>query len=59
MDNIVSTIRNTGRVTCAWVPTGNLKTPLVCVWTEAQPSLSGCADQFSPKEEVGGIRLCA
>jgi hypothetical protein len=59
MDNIVSTIRNSRRLTCAWVPTGNLKAPLVCVWTDAQPSLARRPDQSSPNEEVGGIRLCA
>lgn len=59
MDNTVSTIRNSRRVTCAWVATGNLKTPLACVWTNAQPSRARCTNQFSPNEEVGGIRLCA
>ena len=57
MDNILSTIRNNRRVTCAWVPTGNLKTPLECVWTEAQPSLADCPDRFSPNEEGGEIRF--
>jgi hypothetical protein len=57
MDNIRSTIRNTRRLTCAWVPTGNSKMPLVCVWTEAQPSRADCTDQLSPNVEVEGIRF--
>jgi hypothetical protein len=40
MNNILLTTRKTGRMTCAWVPTGNPKKPLTCVWTDAEASLA-------------------
>jgi hypothetical protein len=57
MDNIRSTIRNTRRLTCAWMRTGNLKMPLVCVWTEVHLSPAACTDQFSPNLEGEGMRF--
>jgi len=56
MNLVLSAIRNPGRLTCAWVPTGNARTPLACVWKEASASL-GRTDPSSPQE--GGIGLCA
>jgi hypothetical protein len=29
-------IQSTVRLTCVWVPTGDLKKPLACVWVRAQ-----------------------
>ena len=34
MTNKLFLIRKTGRLTCAWVPTGDPEMPLVCVWIE-------------------------
>jgi hypothetical protein len=59
MNITLSAIRNPGQLTCAWVPTGNSRTPLVCVWREASTFLAGRTDQSSPEDEVGGIGLCA
>jgi hypothetical protein len=35
MNNNRFAIRNPGRMICAWIPTGDSKAPLVCVWFEA------------------------
>jgi hypothetical protein len=59
MNNILLTTRKTGRMTCAWVPTGNPKMPLTCVWIDAEPSLAPSTSQSSPTDEAGGLRLCA
>ena len=59
MNMILSAMRNHGRLSCAWVPTGNLRTPLACVWKEASPSLLTRTDQSPPTDDVGGIGLCA
>ena len=36
MNNILPTHR--GRIACAWVLTGNARSPLACVWMEVAPS---------------------
>ena len=36
MNNILPTHR--GRIACAWVLTGNARSPLACVWMEVEPS---------------------
>jgi hypothetical protein len=59
MNIILSAIRNPGQLTCAWVPTGDSRTPLVCVWKEADLSLVGRTDPSSLKNDVGRIGLCA
>jgi hypothetical protein len=59
MNNILSAIRNSGQLTCAWVPTGDSRTHLVCVWKEASPSLIGRTDPSSLKNNVEGMGLCA
>jgi hypothetical protein len=59
MNDILLTIRKTGRMTCAWVPTGNPRTPLACVWKEVESSLAVATVQSSPTDEAGGMRLCA
>jgi hypothetical protein len=38
MNTVLSAIGNHGRLTCAWVPTGNPRTPLVCIWKEVSAS---------------------
>jgi hypothetical protein len=59
MNNILLTIRKTGRMTCAWVPTGNPRTPLACVWKDTESSLAVSTVQSAPTDEAGGMRLCA
>jgi hypothetical protein len=57
--NVFSTIRNSRQLRCTWVPTGDSRTPLVCVWKEASPSLVTHTDQSSLADDIGGIGLCA
>jgi hypothetical protein len=59
MNNILFAIRKPNRLTCVWVPTGDARTPLICVWKEASPSRVGRNSQSSLKDETGGIGLCA
>jgi hypothetical protein len=49
MNIILSAIRSPGQLTCAWVPTGDSRTPLVCVWKEASLSLVG----RTPLQDLG------
>jgi hypothetical protein len=59
MNNKLLTIRKTGRLTCVWVPTGNIRTPLACVWVEADTFHAASAAPSSSNDEPGGMRLCA
>jgi hypothetical protein len=56
MNNKLLTFRKTGRMTCAWVCTGDAKIPLACVWVAAPKAASTAS---ASKDEVGGVRLCA
>jgi hypothetical protein len=50
-------IRNSVRLTCVWVSTGDVKKPLACVWVKtqmAQTNSSGCN-----LDESGRAHLCA
>jgi hypothetical protein len=58
MNNKLFAIRKTGPMTCAWVSTGDAKTPLACVWVEAEAPGAAFTASF-PKDEVRGVRLCA
>jgi hypothetical protein len=59
MNNILLMTRKTARMTCAWVPTGDPRTPLACVWTDPDSSLATSTAEFSPTDDAGGLRLCA
>ena len=59
MKNFLSSVRKTGRLSCAWVTTGNPKNPLACVWTDLASSLTATAAHSSPSDEVGSMLLCA
>jgi hypothetical protein len=59
MNDILLITRKTARMTCAWVPTGDSRTPLACVWTDADSSLAPSKMESSPTDEAGGFRLCA
>jgi hypothetical protein len=57
MYNKLQLIRKTPRLICSWLPTGDAKKPLACVWAEsetAQPLFAA-----SSKDEPLGVRLCA
>jgi len=58
MNNKLFTFRKTGRMTCAWVSTGDAKTPLACVWVEAEAPGAASTTSLS-KDEAEGVRLCA
>jgi hypothetical protein len=53
MNFVLSSIRNPVRLTCTWVPTGNARKPLACIWKDASASF-GRTDPSSPQE--GGDR---
>ena len=62
-NTIVSTARETDRLICVWVPTGNPRTPLTCVWIEDRHYPADCIVHASSIEEVKieevrGMRLC-
>jgi hypothetical protein len=59
MNNIFPTIRKTGRITCAWVPTSNPKAPLACVWMEAELSCASSTTDTPTNSALQGMRLCA
>jgi hypothetical protein len=58
MNNTLFAIRKPGRMTCAWIPTGDSKAPLVRVWFEAHDPRAASAIPSSD-EEPAGMRLCA
>lgn len=47
-----STTRATDRLICVWVPTGNLKTPLTCVWLQDKHYPANCIVHFSSIQEA-------
>jgi hypothetical protein len=58
MNNTRFAIRKPIRMICAWIPTGDSKTPLVCVWFEADdPRIASTKSSFD-KEPVE-LRRCA
>jgi hypothetical protein len=61
MMNKLHLIRKTVRLNCTWVPTGDPKTPLACVWTETRAAQA--APAASSVDEAGHgagrIHLCA
>jgi hypothetical protein len=58
MKNTLFAIRNPGRLVCIWRLTGDSKTPLVCVWLEADGPRA--VYPISPLDkERAGMRLCA
>ena len=57
MKNTLFAVRNPGRLVCIWRLTGDSKTPLVCVWLEADPR--AVSPMSSLDKERVGLRLCA
>jgi hypothetical protein len=57
MKNNLYLVQKTVSLTCNWVPTGDPKMPLACVWTSAKtPQADSTA--FST-DETGRMHLCA
>jgi hypothetical protein len=59
MNNKLLTIRKTCPLTRVWVPTGNIRTPLACLWLEADIFRPDSAVPSSSDDEPGGMLLCA
>jgi hypothetical protein len=57
MKNNLHLIRKPLRLSCTWIPTGNLKRTLACVWVEAGAPRAGST--ASADSEAGGVCLCA
>jgi len=51
-------LRRRTRLTCVWAPTGNARTPLACVWIEANAD-SSRKDASPSNDGKGGMLLCA
>jgi hypothetical protein len=58
VDNTLVTILKTGRLTCAWVPTGNPKSPFACVWRVVESAHGSSPGHIPTNIEVGELRLC-
>ena len=59
MYNLLAIVRELGRLACIWVPTGNSRTPLMCVWSVVKSSRVTSTAPSSSNDETGGLRLCA
>jgi hypothetical protein len=57
MMNKLHLIQRPRRLACSWVPTGDPKMPLICVWAESKAPQDISA-AFST-DEAGRIQLCA
>jgi hypothetical protein len=56
--NTLFAIHRSGRLICAWIPTGDRKSPLIRVWFEDHAPRAAAAMPSSDKEPAG-LRLCA
>lgn len=65
MMNQIYLIRKTQRLSCIWVPTGDIKRPLACVWletkveTKAQQAVRTEYSTDEAEQETGRMHLCA
>jgi hypothetical protein len=57
MKNNLYLVQKTVRLTCNWVPTGDAKRPLECVWVESETLKSVSA--VPSEQETEGLYLCA
>jgi hypothetical protein len=57
MSKKLQLIRKTARLACNWVPTGDPKMPLACVWTGSKAVQASSTE--SSADENGRIHLCA
>ena len=51
--------QNYSRLTCIWIPTGNARMPLACVWAEIEAQSNRTETSVSSDNESRGRRLCA
>jgi hypothetical protein len=58
MFNRILSLQKPGRLTCAWVRTGNPQHPLACVWVETN-ALNNAKEASSSTDESGRMLLCA
>ena len=54
MNDKLVTLGKTHHLTCAWVSTGDAKTPLACVWVDAETSRTAPSAQTASNDESGG-----
>ena len=57
MKNNLRLVQKTVFVTCNWVPTGDPKMPLACVWTGSTPPQAVSTASFT--DDVERVHLCA
>ena len=57
MINKLYLVQKTVSLTCRWVPTGNPKMPLACVW--AGSTIAQAVSTASPTDEAARVHLCA
>jgi len=50
-------VQNTAGLSCIWLPTGDRKNPLTCVWVESKPQQA--LSTAESRTEAGRIPLCA
>src|ERR1700730_322419 len=54
MNDKLLTLGKARHLTCAWVSTGDAKTPLACVWVDAETSCTAPSAQTASNDESGG-----
>ncbi len=59
MNNKILPGRETGRMTCAWIAAGDLRNPLVRVWSEVSPMCEVAKVPSSSRVAEAGFLLCA
>ena len=52
-------VRGPTPLVCVWLPTVGVGIPLVCHWIPAETVASSSESRLVPKDETGGLRLCA
>lgn len=50
-------VQKTVSLTCNWVPTGEARNPLICVWTGSK--IAEDANSASSTDNAGRMHLCA
>lgn len=57
MTNKLHLVQKTVFLTCNWVPTGDPKMPLACIWTGSKPAQA--VSTASSTDEAERVHLCA
>jgi hypothetical protein len=55
-NKIVSIARESERLICVWVPTGNPRMPLTCVWLQNQHYPAGCIVRHSSMQQAPAMQ---